>query len=130
MRTLRPSAGAEVGGAVDLAILEGFAAEVDDPPTVAAVVDAYLAQLPRRREDALAAANRGDLAAVAGIGHALGPSSAMLGARRLPALAAELERVARAGRPEEARAATARLVRECGAVEAELRAWRRAAPPA
>jgi HPt (histidine-containing phosphotransfer) domain-containing protein len=109
-------------------MLERFAAEVDDPATVAAVVDAYLAQMPRRREEVLAALSRGDLAAAADIGHALGPSSAMLGARRLPALAAELEHAARAGRPEEVRATTARLVRECGAVEADLRAWRRAAP--
>ena len=130
MSTLRSSAGAEAGGAIDLATLEDFAAEVDDPATVAAVVDAYLAQLPRRRDDALAAASRGDLATVAGIGHALGPSSAMLGARRLAALAAELERTANVGSPEEARAATGRLARECAAVEAELGAWRRAAPSA
>src|SRR5215211_3504734 len=49
MSTRRSSAGAGPDGAIDLVTLEDFAAEVDDPATVAVVVDAYLAQLPRRR---------------------------------------------------------------------------------
>ena len=130
MCTLRSSPGAEACGAIDLATLEDFAAEVDDPATVATVVDAYLAQLPRRRDDALAAASRGDLATVAGIGHALGPSSAMLGALRLAELAEGLERAARTGRVDDAQDSVALLVGECAAVEAELGAWRRAAPSA
>ena len=68
--------------AVDLATLRAFAAEVDDPATVAAVVDAYLAELPRTAGRPRGGSGPRDLATVADIGHTLGPSSAMLGARR------------------------------------------------
>lgn len=129
----RVVSGSTVDPVVDLAVLEAFAAEVDDPATVAAVLEAYLAQLPSRRADALAAVGRGDLGAAAGIGHALGPSSAMVGARRLASLAGDLERSARAGRVDGVdgvRAVAERLSEECGAVAAALGDWRRAAPPA
>ena len=103
--------------AVDLAVLGAFAADVDDPATVAAVVDAYLDQLPLRRAAVVEASARGDLAALADLGHTLRASSAMLGALRLAELAEDLERAARTGRVDDAQGGVALLVGECAAVD-------------
>jgi HPt (histidine-containing phosphotransfer) domain-containing protein len=110
---------------LDLARLEAFAADVDDAATVDSVLDAYLGQLPVRRDGIALAVRRGDLAAVADLGHALRASSAMLGAHRLAELASALERMARAGRLDDVRASAAPLTSECAALDLALRAWRR-----
>ena len=104
--------------AVDWTVLGAFAADVDDPATVAAVVDAYLDQLPLRRAAVVEASARGDLAALADLGHTLRASSAMLGALRLAELAEGLERAARTGRVDDAQGGVALLVGECAAVDA------------
>jgi HPt (histidine-containing phosphotransfer) domain-containing protein len=110
---------------LDLARLEAFAADVDDAATVDSVLDAYLGQLPVRCDGIALAASRGDLAAVADLGHALRASSAMLGAHRVAELASTLESMARAGRLDEVQATAIPLADECAALDLALRAWRR-----
>jgi HPt (histidine-containing phosphotransfer) domain-containing protein len=87
----------------------------DDPGFLKSLVDEFLGHAEKSVEDLRAAAVAGDAKRLAEVAHALKGSSANLGARRLSARAAEIERAGKAGEPQAARdpveAAAAEFVR-------------------
>jgi HPt (histidine-containing phosphotransfer) domain-containing protein len=77
--------------AIDLAVLDGLAADIGDREFVVETVRVYLAELPGRIEAIVVGAERGDAAAVRAAAHALKSSSGMLGALGLANICRELE---------------------------------------
>jgi CheY-like chemotaxis protein len=87
---------------IDREVLAGLREDLGDAETLRKVVTVFLDRLPLALADLRAAAERGDQAALLAAAHGLKGTSATLGALILSEHCAELERLARAGRLQDA----------------------------
>ena len=86
-----PSGGAEVSGAVEIAVLRGLVADIGDAGVVIETLDLYLEELPGRLESMSRALLDERFDVMRDGAHALKSSSRMLGARTLSDLCRDLE---------------------------------------